>query len=95
MTGGNNKKAEKTLYLFKADWCPHCINFMPTWESIKNNNKDKINFIKYDSQENREQIKEFGVDGFPTIILKIGDKAIEYVGPRDENSILNFIQQYN
>lgn len=95
MSGGSSTKSKNTLYLFKADWCPHCINFLPTWENIKNNNEDKINFIKYDSQKNRDQIKEFGVEGFPTIILKVGDKAIEYVGPRDETSILNFIKQYN
>lgn len=96
MSGGNSKlKDEKTIYLFKAEWCPHCRSFKPTWESLKKELEDKIKFVTYDSEKNSSEIKSFKIEGFPTIILTVGDKAIEYVGPRDELSLKEFINQYN
>lgn len=96
MLGGASKlKDEKTIYLFKAEWCPHCRVFKSTWEGLKNELEDKIKFVTYDSDKDAKEIKSFKIQGFPTIILTVGDKAIEYVGPRDETSIKEFINQYN
>ena len=30
-------KSDKKIYLFYADWCPHCTNMMSAWESYENN----------------------------------------------------------
>ena len=91
MNGGKAPKA--TLNLFKAEWCPHCVNFKPTWNKIQENN-DKISFKTYDADVHKKDIKKFEVQGFPTLILTTGDKAIEYVGQRDYNSIQEFISTY-
>ena len=93
MTGGGEKK-NKTVYLFKAEWCPHCIGFKPTWENLSKKIGKEVKFVTYDSEENKQDIKDFKVSGFPTIILKVNNKAIEYVGPRDELSLTEFINQY-
>ena len=99
MTGGSNKQNEqtkKTLALFKAEWCGHCNNFKSTWDGLKNNEMHKnVNFVTYDSEKNKNEIKNYQIQGFPTLILLTGEKAIEYVGPRDANSIGEFINQYN
>jgi thiol-disulfide isomerase/thioredoxin len=91
-TGGSSNKAID-LYFFKADWCGHCKNFMPVWNDLIKDEKltDKINFIQFDSEKNQDEIKEWKIEGFPTIILKQGDKAIEYNGPRKLNNIKEFI----
>lgn len=94
MSGGGSKIA-KTMYLFKAEWCPHCRMFKDTWNSLKTGLKDKVKFVAYDSEEDADKIKSYNIQGFPTIILTVGDKAIEYVGPRDEQSLKEFIDQYN
>lgn len=91
MVGGNNKN---TVYLFKADWCPHCIAFKPTWKTLQQNMEDKINFVTIDSEKNKEEIKNFGVSGFPTIMLKTNDKVIEYVGDRSLDGLKEFINNY-
>ncbi len=88
-----NKKTQ-FIYLFKAVWCGHCKAFMPTWEKLQKEMGKKVNFVTYDSDANSEEIKKYGIEGFPTIILQTHDKAVEYVGPRDENSIIEFINQY-
>jgi len=90
MKGGGNK----SLALFKAEWCGHCRMFKNTWEDLKNENKANINFITYDSELNKKEIKKYGIQGFPTLILLNNDKAIEYVGPRNKEAIEEFINQY-
>jgi thiol-disulfide isomerase/thioredoxin len=91
MTGGNNKE-KATLYLFKAEWCPHCISFKPTWENLIKNFESKVNFVMYDSEKNASECKENKIEGYPTLILKTKSKAIEFVGHRDFNSVKEFIE---
>ena len=86
--GGGNKKE---IYLFKAEWCPHCIGFKPTWKKLEKEYNTKYNFITYDSEKDKESIKKWDIKGFPTIIKKIGNSMEEYVGPRDEESVKKFI----
>ena len=88
--GGNNKKE---LYLFKAEWCGHCRSFKEDWNKLQNNNdlKNKISFITMDSDLNQKEIKEWNIEGFPTIILKSGENAIEYNGKRNLDNIIDFI----
>jgi thioredoxin-like negative regulator of GroEL len=94
LTGGS-KKQENTLYLFKAEWCHHCKDFKSTWENLQNTKGDNINFKTYDADKDAKIIKQYKIDGYPTLILKSGNGAYEYVGPRDMNSITNFIDKYN
>ena len=89
MKGGGNK----TLALFKAEWCGHCIGFKDTWNKLKDENKN-INFVTYDSEINKEEIKKYKIEGFPSLILLSDKKAIEYVGPRNKEAIEEFINQY-
>jgi thiol-disulfide isomerase/thioredoxin len=93
MTGGGD---DKTLYLFKAEWCGHCKAFKPTWEKLQKLDefRNKVKFISYDSDRDGEKMKEYNIEGFPTLIMVSGGKAIEFSGPRDEESIKSFINQY-
>jgi len=89
--GGSGEKTQ--VYLFKAEWCGHCKGFKPTWEKIQNDLKNKYEFITIDSDKDKEQINQWAIKGFPTIIKKVGSNAEEYVGPRDEMSVKEFIQK--
>jgi len=91
--GGANEKPE--LYLFKANWCGHCKHFKPTWEELGNSNlKNKINFITFDSDANKNEIQANNITGFPTIMLKFKNKSIEYAGPRTTNAIEKFVNEH-
>jgi thiol-disulfide isomerase/thioredoxin len=90
LLGGGNEKPE--IYLFKADWCPHCTGFKPTWEKLAKNLKSKYNFFTFDADKDGEKIKKWNIKGFPTIIKKVGNNMEEYVGPRDEISVKEFIE---
>jgi protein disulfide-isomerase A6 len=91
LSGGSNLN---TLYLFKAEWCGHCKNFKNTWNELKNTLGNEINLVAYDADKDAETIKNYNIDGYPTLILKSNNKAIEYVGSRDLDSIKNFINEY-
>ena len=86
MRGGN----DKTLILFKADWCGHCNKFKPVWEKLQQT--EKIKFVTYDADQHKNEVKSFQVQGFPTLLLKRGNEAIEYTGGRDLNSLKEFIR---
>jgi thiol-disulfide isomerase/thioredoxin len=92
-SGGSNKV---DLYLFKASWCGHCINFIPTWDKINKEFNNKINIKTYDVDSTKDKaiFDEYEIQGFPTLILNNNNQKIEYNGPRDYNSIKEFIQQY-
>ena len=88
--GGGNPKKE--VYLFKAEWCPHCVNFLPDWKKLEENHSNEFNFIKYDSDENPEKVSEWQVKGFPSIFIKSGDSAYEYMGMNNYKDVLAFIK---
>jgi thiol-disulfide isomerase/thioredoxin len=85
--GGTNK----TVYLFKAEWCGHCQNFKPTWNKIKNNMKG-VDFVEYDSDLNKSEIQQWDIKGYPTIMVKNGLTATEYNGKREQADFEKFIK---
>jgi thiol-disulfide isomerase/thioredoxin len=90
-TGGAN---DKNLILFKAEWCGHCKNFLPEWNELqKSDLKNKVNFITYDSDKNSNEIKQWKIDGYPTMYLQQGKNAIEYQGNRTKEEITKFINE--
>ena len=92
MKGGSDTN---TLYLFKAEWCPHCVNFKETWDFLQKDMKGKVNFIAYDADKDKDIIKKYNVEGFPTLMLKTKDKVIEYVGERNIDGIKQFVKEYS
>ena len=87
----NLNKKNPQFILFKANWCGHCQNFKDTWNALSNKFKNKINFIMYDSEINKNEIKQWGINSFPSLILKNGNQALEYNNNRDLDSLINFI----
>jgi thiol-disulfide isomerase/thioredoxin len=94
--GGDEVKAKKTLCLFKATWCMHCKNFQQTWENLQHEKKLKkeIIFKTYDSVKDEMIMKEYGIKGYPTLILKSNDTAYEYSGELTIDGIKSFINSY-
>lgn len=80
------------VILFKAEWCGHCTHFLPVWDKMEKKYKSKYSFTKYDSDKDTKILESWGVNSFPTIIVKKGDIASQYHGSREENDILNFIK---
>jgi thiol-disulfide isomerase/thioredoxin len=83
------------LMLFKANWCGHCTRFKNTWEELKKDHNKKLELIEYDIDQTMEKkyFQKYGVDSFPTLILKKNDTIIEYKNAMNKESITKFINQ--
>ena len=90
--GGKPVDSKPTLYLFKASWCGHCKNFIPTWEALEKRYTDKINLIAYDVDKNKKEIEEWNIESFPTLFYRKGLNAIEYNGDRSIDDLIKFIE---
>jgi thiol-disulfide isomerase/thioredoxin len=65
----------KKIYLFYADWCPHCQHLKPEWEiftKLIDSKNYEINAIN--NCENLQLCNDFNIKGFPTIVYANGVK---------------------
>lgn len=75
---------------FYAEWCGPCKMLMPVLESIE----DKINIIKVDIDKFEDLALEYRIMSVPTLMFfKDGEKVKELVGFRDEDELLDIIDE--
>ena len=88
-------QAGKQLVLFYAPWCPHCKEMLPDWDRFASANRSNVSAKKVNSELEPELIKEYDIQGFPTILLLDGSgKTIaKYEGERDTKSLSDFVNR--
>lgn len=87
----NVGKAKGYIVLVKANWCPHCIMFYPSFErqSLTNNGYKFITLEQTKNETLIDQWKElispaFEVRGFPTVLLfNSSGRFIKYIEDRE------------
>jgi protein disulfide-isomerase A4 len=92
---GNENIKNIDIMLFKAEWCGHCKTFLPVWNKVKKQYKNKFNFIMYDSEKNKDIMKQWDIKGFPTIMVKKDDIVIDYEGDRSYESFDTMVANLN
>ncbi len=70
-TNENNKPI---VYLYYADWCPHCKTMKPKWNEFKNNYKNLYDIRDVDCTNGTDNPD---IKGFPTILLNHNNKITE------------------
>lgn len=72
-------QAPFTLVLIYADWCPHCHEYLPTWDEFANLPGRNANMAKvhYDMQEKIPAISNAKINGYPSVIKVRPDGSIE------------------
>tara|TARA_B100000586_G_scaffold269328_2_gene247907 strand:+ start:553 stop:1077 length:525 start_codon:yes stop_codon:yes gene_type:complete len=85
----------KQLVLFYAPWCPHCKDMLPEWDKFAEANRSNVEAKKVNSEEQPALIKEYDVQGFPTILLldPNGKTIATYEGGRDAKSFADFVNR--
>jgi thiol-disulfide isomerase/thioredoxin len=64
------------LVLLYAPWCGHSKNMLPDYERVKSEfdgkviNGKKVSITMYDSDIDKDKVKEYGVKGFPTLFIE-------------------------
>ncbi len=91
MTGGSDKI---DLLLFKAEWCGYCKSFLPVWNSLQQMPQfnNKFNFITYEETVDKSKMKDFNIDGYPTLKYKKDNKYLDYKGPREMEHMIEFLE---
>jgi thiol-disulfide isomerase/thioredoxin len=72
-------QAPFTLVLIYADWCPHCHEYLPTWDEFANLPGRNANMAKvhFDMQEKIPNIANAKINGYPSVIKVKPDGTIE------------------
>jgi thiol-disulfide isomerase/thioredoxin len=97
-TNGSN---EAELFLFYADWCPHCKTAKPIWNEIKDEYENKtingynVVFTEVncttESAEVEKLMNKYKVEGFPTIKLLKDGQVIEYDAKPSRENLTQFL----
>ena len=91
----NEEKIEDVhILLFHANWCGHCKTFMPEWRKFKKNNDDNYKITMHEGDEPGTKVlsSKYGVEGFPTIVVKRNGKHQHYSGDRTSVALENFVK---
>ena len=88
----------KWMVKFYATWCGHCKRLEPVWVSLdtelKENHSEKgINVANVDAIQNRDLALRFQVKGYPTLMYFAKGRMYRYQGPRDLESLVNFVTE--
>ncbi len=71
---------ELSIVLIYAPWCGHSKRMIPDYEKIKGEfhgktiGSTKVNIIMYNSDVDKDKVKEYGVKGFPTLFVEKNGK---------------------
>jgi len=93
---GPNARPTPTLVLFRMNGCPSCVNFMPSWNKLKQLSALREN-VKIMDFEAEKLPPGANVSNFPTIRLYKSDPIkypsdfIQYTGDRSVADIVSFV----
>ena len=83
------------IVLFYVDWCPHCVSTKPEWEKLKAESNLGVRLEEVDCSDSNNTpalATEYGVSGFPTLILVNGSNKVTYEGERTKEALVSFIK---
>lgn len=87
-----NKQITSDKYVlvdYNAKWCKPCKKMVPMLEGVADKRKDKVILVKIDADENKELLKEKGIDAIPVVELyKDGKLVWKHSGEIDEATLL-------
>ena len=90
--------ASKSIVVCKADWCGHCKEAAPEFSKLMAaspmtlNDGSKVTVKVLDADQNKDEIKQYNIKGYPTILIGDGVNMTEYPGPRTYDGVVEFLK---
>ena len=80
---------------FFTDWCHSCKDLEPVINRLAENFQGRATFIKINGDEQPDIATQYGVSGYPTIIIiKKGQQVEKIMGAYPENALKEVIEQH-
>jgi len=74
---------------YYAPWCEPCKKMAPYLESLSVKKKDKLSLVKIDADDNKEFLKQKGIEGIPYLELYLDGKLVwQHSGFIEEDKLL-------
>lgn len=90
----NNSKIK--IYNFNTSWCKYSVMFAPEWSKlesmVENDPNIEVIDVKCDDENNESLCQTFEVPGFPSVVIMKDNTRIDYEGPRNAESILEYVK---
>ena len=87
-----NKQITSDKYVlvdYNAKWCKPCEKIVPMLEGLAEKKKDKLILLKVDADENKDLLKEKGIEAIPVMELyKDGNLVWKHSGEIDEETLI-------
>lgn len=70
-------KADKPVLVdFYATWCGPCKQLAPIINNLAGEYEGRVIFVKVDEAKSRDLISQYGITGYPTVVIFSGGKPI-------------------
>ena len=98
LTDSSIKKAinqfENLVIFFSAPWCYHCKSFEPEYhKAAKILKQENIYLALIDSSSNNESVKNYQINGFPTILFFKKGTPYEFQLARSQKELINWARK--
>lgn len=87
-----------TLIFFYTNWCPHCKTAKPIWEAVQQKLQTSkieghsVSTRAIDCEAEADIADSYGVKGYPTFILEVGDKKLTYEAAPTVGGLMDFVR---
>jgi len=89
--------SSKSIVIAKADWCGHCKNAAPEFQKLVSaspiplKNGSSITVKMLDADQDKSELSNYKVRGYPTILILDGSQVTEYPGERTYDGVISFL----
>ena len=88
-----------SVIICKAEWCGHCKTAAPEFQKLVNaspialKNGGSATVTMLDADADKEEMAQYKVRGYPTILIMKDGQQTEYPGERTYDGVLSFLNQ--
>jgi len=92
----DNNESDQMFVMYFAEWCGHCIKTKPEFQKLMENYKGNVKILMIDCEapENKELVKQQGINGFPTIRYYpsgLNSNYQDYTGGRTYSDFVQYL----